>query len=235
MSRPRPGSRCSGSREHSIPVAIGIAILRYRLFEIDRIISRTIAYGLITAVLVATYAAIILILQGPLGGLFGGDTISVALSTLLVAALFQPVRRRVQTRGRPALRPGTDRRRPDDRRVLGTAPIRDRHRDRYDRLARDDPRDDPAGSTRRLAAGGRAMMRRVPGRSRSSGCSPRWSAAVGAIAVRIVDPVPIVPARSGSARPALVGFEFPRASPSPRSGRSSSCAARRTRSAGAWC
>ena len=78
------------------PVAIGIAILRYHLFDIDRIVSRTIAYVLISAVLVATYAAAILVLTGPLGTLFGGDTVSVALSTLAVAAVFQPVRRRIQ-------------------------------------------------------------------------------------------------------------------------------------------
>jgi hypothetical protein len=80
----------------SVPVAIGIAILRYHLFEIDRLVSRTISYALITAILVATYAAVILVLQGPLGNLLGGDTVSVALSTLVVAALFQPLRRRIQ-------------------------------------------------------------------------------------------------------------------------------------------
>jgi hypothetical protein len=79
------------------PVAIGIAILRYRLFEIDRIVSRTIAYVVVTAILVTAYAGIILSLQGPIGSLTGGDTIPVAISTLVVAALFQPLRRRVQS------------------------------------------------------------------------------------------------------------------------------------------
>jgi hypothetical protein len=79
-----------------VPIAIGIAILRYHLFEIDRIVSRTIAYGLMTAILVIAYTAAILVLQGPLGTVLGGDTIAVALSTLVVAALFQPVRRRVK-------------------------------------------------------------------------------------------------------------------------------------------
>lgn len=78
------------------PITIGIAILRYHLFEIDRVVSRTIAYGLLTAVLVATYGLVILVLQGPLGAILGGDTISVALSTLIVAALFQPLRGRLQ-------------------------------------------------------------------------------------------------------------------------------------------
>jgi hypothetical protein len=79
-----------------LPVAAGLAILRYRLYDIDQIISRTIAYGAVSALLVATYAVAILVLQGPLGSILGGDTISVALSTLVVAALFQPIRQRVQ-------------------------------------------------------------------------------------------------------------------------------------------
>jgi hypothetical protein len=76
--------------------ATAVAVLRYRLYEIDRIVSRTIAYGLLTVILVTTYASAILVLQGPLRSVLGGDTISVALSTLVVAALFQPIRRRVQ-------------------------------------------------------------------------------------------------------------------------------------------
>jgi hypothetical protein len=66
------------------------------LFEIDRIVSRTIAYGLIIAVLLVTYTGAILVLQGPLGAVLGGDTVSVALSTLVVAALFQPLRGRMK-------------------------------------------------------------------------------------------------------------------------------------------
>ena len=79
-----------------IPVAIGIAIVRYRLYEIDRLISRGISYGLVTVLLLATYAAAVLVLRGPLGGIVGEGTVSVAISTLIVAALFQPVRHRVQ-------------------------------------------------------------------------------------------------------------------------------------------
>jgi hypothetical protein len=80
----------------AFPVAIAIAILRYQLFEIDRIVSRTVAYVLITALLIAAYAVAILVLQEPLETITGGNTVSVALSTLVVAALFQPLRRRVQ-------------------------------------------------------------------------------------------------------------------------------------------
>jgi hypothetical protein len=78
------------------PIAIGIAIMRYRLYEIDRLVSRTISYGAVSATLLAVYAGMILLLQGPLGAITGGDTVAVAASTLAAAALFQPVRRRIQ-------------------------------------------------------------------------------------------------------------------------------------------
>ena len=81
---------------NTIPLAIGVAIVRYRLYEIDRLISRGISYAIVSIVLVAAYAAVVLVLQGPIGGLFGTQTVTVAVSTLIVAALFQPVRRRVQ-------------------------------------------------------------------------------------------------------------------------------------------
>ena len=80
----------------AMPFIVGMAILRYRLYEIDRIISRTLAYVLITVMLIGAYGALVILLGGPLAGIGGGDTISVALSTLVVAALFQPLRRRVQ-------------------------------------------------------------------------------------------------------------------------------------------
>jgi hypothetical protein len=81
----------------AIPVAAGIAILKYRLYDIDRLISRTLVYGLLTALLGATYAGVVLVL----GQLFGGVTgnppgWAVAGATLAVAALFQPARRRIQ-------------------------------------------------------------------------------------------------------------------------------------------
>ena len=80
----------------SVPIAVGIAVLRYRLYDIDRIISRTISYGVVSAMLVAVYAGLVLVLQAPLGSITGGDTVAVAASTLAAAALFQPVRRRTQ-------------------------------------------------------------------------------------------------------------------------------------------
>ncbi|HEU0237124.1 MAG TPA: hypothetical protein VFR14_11860 [Candidatus Limnocylindrales bacterium] len=82
----------------SIPVAIGIAIMRYRLFDIDRIINRTLVYGAVSAVLAAVYVAAVLLLQAPLGGVASREaqTLATAASTLLVAALFRPVRSRAQ-------------------------------------------------------------------------------------------------------------------------------------------
>ena len=80
-----------------VPIAIGIAILRYRLYEIDRIISRTIAYAVLTAVLVAVYAAGVIGIQAGLASFTtSGGPIAVAGSTLAVFALFQPLRRRLQ-------------------------------------------------------------------------------------------------------------------------------------------
>jgi MFS family permease len=79
------------------PVAAGIAILRYRLYEIDRLINRTLVYGLLTALLAGVYAGLVLVL-GRLFGELGGRPPSwaVAGATLAVAALFQPARRRIQ-------------------------------------------------------------------------------------------------------------------------------------------
>jgi hypothetical protein len=77
----------------TLPLATGAAVLRYRLYDIDRIVSRTVAYGLLTLVLGGGYAAVALVL----GQLLGRDSsLAVAGATLAVAALFQPARRRVQ-------------------------------------------------------------------------------------------------------------------------------------------
>jgi hypothetical protein len=80
-----------------LPVAAGIAILRYRLYDIDRLINRTLVYGLLTALLAAVYAGAVLVLGQVFGGV-GRDPPSwaVAGATLAVAALFQPARRRIQ-------------------------------------------------------------------------------------------------------------------------------------------
>jgi len=79
-----------------LPVTVAIAVLRYRLYEIDRIISRTIGWALVTGILVAMFALLVVGLQAALAPLTTGDTLAVAASTLVAFALFQPVRRRVQ-------------------------------------------------------------------------------------------------------------------------------------------
>ena len=88
----------SGSWASScLPIAIGIAILRYRLYEIDRIISRTVSYAVVTGILALVFVGTILVSQTVLASFFRGSSVAVAASTLVVAALFQPLRRRVQS------------------------------------------------------------------------------------------------------------------------------------------
>jgi hypothetical protein len=77
-------------------VTAGIGILRYRLFDIDVLIKRTLVYGAVSAVLVTTYAAAVVLLQTALRPFTAGSDLAVAASTLLVVALFQPIRRRIQ-------------------------------------------------------------------------------------------------------------------------------------------
>ena len=81
-----------------LPMAIGIAVLRYRLYNIDRIINRTLVYGAVTAMLLAVYVADIVLLQRIFVLLTGErSTLAVVASTLLIAALFTPLRRRIQS------------------------------------------------------------------------------------------------------------------------------------------
>jgi hypothetical protein len=94
-----------------LPVAVGAAVLRYRLYDLDRIISRTLAYGLLTLLLGGGYAVVVL----GLGQLLERDSpLVVAAATLAVAAVFQPARRRVQA----AVDRRFNRRRHDTTRVI---------------------------------------------------------------------------------------------------------------------
>ncbi len=79
-----------------LPIAATVAIFRYRLYDIDRLISRSVSYAVLSGLLAATFAGLVVGLQATLGGLVETSTVSIAASTLLVAALFQPLRRRVQ-------------------------------------------------------------------------------------------------------------------------------------------
>jgi hypothetical protein len=105
-----------------LPLAVGAAVLRYRLFDLDRIISRTLAYGLLTVLLGLGYAGVVL----GLGRLLPGSSLVVAAATLAVAAVFQPARRRIQA----AVDRRFNRRRHDAVRTI--AAFNDRLRDEVD-------------------------------------------------------------------------------------------------------
>jgi hypothetical protein len=79
-----------------IPVSVAVAVFKYRLYDIDRLINRTLVYGLLTALLAGVYAGLVFLLGALLDPIAGDSALAVAASTLAVAALFQPLRRRVQ-------------------------------------------------------------------------------------------------------------------------------------------
>jgi hypothetical protein len=107
-----------------LPVAIGIAILRYRLWDIDRVISRTLGWALVTGLLAGAFAIAVVTLEDVLAGITQGQTLAVAGSTLLAAALFGPLRGRVQR----AVDRRFDRARYDGERVVTSSGERLRNR-----------------------------------------------------------------------------------------------------------
>ncbi len=79
-----------------VPVSVWVAVTRHRLYDIDRLISRTLGWAAVTGLLVALFAGLVVGLQAMLAGVTQGETLAVAASTLVAAALFQPLRLRVQ-------------------------------------------------------------------------------------------------------------------------------------------
>jgi len=80
-----------------IPIAIGFAILRHRLYDIDILIRRTLIYAVLSAVLVVAYVSAVALIQFAVSPITSGNALAVAISTLAVVALFQPLRRRIQS------------------------------------------------------------------------------------------------------------------------------------------
>ena len=80
-----------------IPLSIGFSILRYRLYDIDVLINRTLVYGSLTALLALLYFGLIFALQSLFQGMFHqNNALAIVVSTLVIAALFQPLRHRIQ-------------------------------------------------------------------------------------------------------------------------------------------
>ena len=80
----------------ALPVALGVAMFKYRLYEVDRVINKTLVYGVSTALLAGAYIGLVIASEAVFAPLARGSSVAVALSTLVVAGLFMPVRARVQ-------------------------------------------------------------------------------------------------------------------------------------------
>jgi hypothetical protein len=80
-----------------LPIATGIAILKYRLYDIDVLINRTLVYGLLTAMLALIYVGSVVLLRQLFASLTGSSELAIVASTMAIAALFNPLRKRIQT------------------------------------------------------------------------------------------------------------------------------------------
>jgi hypothetical protein len=85
-----------GTTSTALPLAIAVAIFRYRLYDIDRLVSRAVSYALLSAVLAGVYGGAVLLLSRLLAPVAPGGDLAVAAATLAVAAVFAPARRRIQ-------------------------------------------------------------------------------------------------------------------------------------------
>ena len=186
-----------------VPVAIGIAILRHGLYDIDRLISRTVGYAVITAVLAGVFGVAVLSLGLVLGSFAEGQTIAVAGSTLLVAALFGPLRRRAQA----IVDRRFDRGSFDAAMTLQAMTARLRDDVDLDRVEADvlgvvDRTFHPT-TAGHVAPGDPMRVRRAV----ALAClTLAIGGAVGAIVIQIVSKAPFLPAAFGFGPAALVGF-----------------------------
>jgi hypothetical protein len=93
----RVGDFAIGLGFASVPISVGIGVLRYRLYDIDRVISRTLGFALVTGALGVVYVGLVLLGQAVFSSVAGGGGLVIAVSTLVVAALFLPLRTRLQS------------------------------------------------------------------------------------------------------------------------------------------
>jgi hypothetical protein len=128
----------------TVPAAIGVAVLKYRLYDIDRVINRTLVYGLLTTLLVGIYAAGVFVLGHLLNPVSGDSALAVAASTLAVAALFQPTPAPAPSCRRSAVQPPPLRRGQEHRGLQRPAPERGRSGHPGRRAACGDRPDDAA-------------------------------------------------------------------------------------------
>ena len=140
------------------PVAVGVAILRYRLYDVDRVISRTLVYGALTVILGAAYAGLVLAGQAVFSSFAGGSNLAIAVSTLVVAALFLPAALARAAVRRPPLLPAPLRRAAHARGVRRAAARAGRARRAARRPRARRARDDAAGARVAVAAAGGATV-----------------------------------------------------------------------------